>query len=296
MSDKNFDQHLKSVLDNLEPDFDPATWAMLEQKMDAALVEEQPAPVDAVDKAVYHTLERLEAPYQSAHWNLLANRLQIQAVRVRRLRIAKIAEAAIILLLLWNTESYWGASVSPSAPAMPRFDPDVPVAQVNPGKLPGRTTGRRRPDSTFGQHAGVLSSLHQDATTQPGAPVLLSGDYKSAGSISEVLTDLNALAAQAQRRLYASVESLPFDAAFASVAVPNRNPAFTPAPTVKSLGKSPFYVSVYASADQNRVLVSGERQTTSGYGATFAGGYRSKKWGVEAGIGYTTSATLRSLT
>lgn len=282
MSDKNFDQHLKAALENVEPDYDPTTWAMLERKMDAALAEEQPPAVDAVDKAVYHTLERLEAPYQSAHWNLLAKRMYTQAVRLRRLRIAKIAEAAIFVLLLWNTENYWGTGGL--IPAAPQFDPNVPVAQAPFEKTPAQRHPKY-PVGTSKNSAGILAAL-QSQLAQPGAPDLLSGDYKVAGSVTEILADLNATAAQAQRRLYAAAEPLPFDVVLGPMAVPRRDALLPAAPIKQFAGKSPFYLATSISANQNRVLVDGSRQRNGGYGAAFAGGYRKNKWGVEVGVGY----------
>lgn len=285
MSDKNFDQHLKAALENVEPDYDPTTWAMLERKMDAALVEEQPPAVDAVDKAVYHTLERLEAPYQSAHWNLLTKRMHTQAVRLRRLRIAKIAEAAIFVLLLWNTENYWGTAVL--NPAAPKFDPNVPVAQAPSEKTPTQRHQKHAVGTSenSARNGDFLAAL-QSQLAQPGAPDLLSGDYKGASSVTEILAGLNATAAQAQRRLYAATEPLPFDLVFAPMAVPSRDALLPAAPIKKFAGKSPFYIATSLSANQNRVLVDGSRQRNGGYGAALAGGHRKNKWGVEVGVGY----------
>lgn len=287
MNDKNFDQHLKSALENLEPDFDPTTWAMLERKMDAALIEEQPAAVDPVDKAVYHTLERLEAPYRQAHWNLLANRMQLQAIRLRRLRIAKIAEAAILLLLLWNTEAYWGTSGANTAPIAPKFDPNVPVAEAAPGNQPLRVYRLGGVTSGTAANTGNILAALQSQLTQPDAPNLLSDGYKTASSIPEILNDLNITAAQAQRRLYASTEQLPFGTPLSMFLIPSRNAIPSAVPTRNFSKKTPpFYLSTYLAANQNRVLINGARQVSGGYGATVAGGFRPNKWGVEAGIGY----------
>lgn len=283
MSDKNFDQHLKSALENIEPEYDPATWAMLEQRLDAPLMEEHPPAVDPVDKAVYHTLERLEAPYQQAHWNLLANRMQVQGVRLRRLRVAKIAEAAILLLLIWNLEGYW-RTTGTVVPAVPTFDPNVPVAQADPAKSHRQNRQTARVGAQPG--SGLVLAALQSQLAQPGAPSLLLGDYKQAGSVSEILTGLNATAAQAQHRLYVATEPLPFDRAWATLAKPNRDVLLPTAAIQKMASKSSFYLATTLSANQSRVLVDGERQRTGGYGAGFAAGYRPDKWGVEVGIGY----------
>ena len=61
MDDKFFDKKIKAALDHIEAPYDAGSWAMLEQRMNAPFAEEHPAPVEAVDKAVLRTLERLEA-------------------------------------------------------------------------------------------------------------------------------------------------------------------------------------------------------------------------------------------
>jgi len=287
MSDNNFDRTMKSVLENLEPEFDPATWEMLERRMDSAAFEEQPAAVDEVDKAVYHTLHRLEAPYQQAHWNTLATRMLVIATRVRRLRIAKTAEAAIFLLLLWNTESYWGTSTVPAIPA-PRFNPAVPVAQA------GTPHGSRlKSTRTKDGLAGVsLQPLVADALNNrlnlPGTASLLSENYLSAPSAGDMLLQLNALAEQAHANVYAAAAPLPPH--LFALSMPASEKPFglqqmiTPA---KTTAKSPFYLSTSLLADMDQISTADGNYPGSGYGVALAGGFRPGKWGVEAGIGYT---------
>jgi hypothetical protein len=288
MSENNFDRKMKSVLENLEPEYDPATWEMLERRMDSIAFEEQPAAVDEVDKALYHTLHRLEAPYQPAHWNTLAGRLQIIAVRVRRLRIAKIAEAAIFLLLLWNTESYRETNAFPTGPT-PRFSPDVPVAQVEPA--PGGNTRSARANT--GRNVGsalpvlVADALNHTLNLQ-GAASLLSENYQSASSAGDMLLQLNTLADQARTNLYAAAAPLPPH--LLALSVPASEKPFglqqmiTP---TKTSAKSPFYLSTGILTDMDQVHTTDGNYPGSGYGVTLAGGYRPGKWGVEAGIGYT---------
>jgi len=290
MSDNNFDQRLKSVLENLEQEYDPATWDMLARKMDTAAFEEQPAAVDAVDKAVYHTLHRLETPYQSAHWQILADRLVLIATRVRRLRIAKFAEAAILLLLLWNTESYWGTDTAPALPK-PHFDPSVPVAQLEPGV--------RRANSYNGNHQPAVS----DAATPlqvlaphvlnaplvlPGTESLLSENYVAANSAAQLLLDLNATANQARSNLYAATLPLPPQLLALSTPMPERPLGLPQVPLSKTKTKGPFYLSSYAVADQDRIRSADGNYSGNGYGLVLAAGFRPDKWGVEAGIGYSS--------
>ncbi len=290
MSDNNFDRKMKSVLDSLEPEYDPATWEMLERRMDNAAFEEQPAAVDEVDKAVYHTLHRLEAPYQQAHWNTLAGRLQVIAVRVRRLRIAKIAEAAIFLLLLWNTESYRETNAFPTGPT-PRFNPNVPVAQQVEPAPDGNNrnirsnTGRNRATPLPALVADVLNNT----LNLPGTASLLSENYQSSSSAGDMLLQLNALADQARANVYAATPS-PLPPHLLALSVPASEKPFglqqmiTP---TKTSAKGPFYLSSSLLTDMDQVHTTDGDYPGSGYGVAVAGGYRPGKWGVEAGLGYT---------
>lgn len=290
MSENNFDRKMKSVLENLEPEYDPATWDMLERRMNSTAFEEQPAAVDEVDKAVYHTLHRLEAPYQPAHWNTLASRLLVIATRVRRLRIAKTAEAAILLLLLWNTESYWGTSNLPTMPT-PRFNPDVPVAQVE--TAPGGHAGSARPNTGHAARRTPLAALVSDALNNhlnlPGTANLLSNEYQSANSAGNVLLQLNALADQARANVYAAATT-PLPPHLLALNMPaSEKPLglqYTITPT-KTSAQSPFYLSTSMLADIDQVRAGDGNYPGSGYGVALTGGYRPGKWGIEAGIGYS---------
>lgn len=285
MKDKQFDQHLRDVLDNLEPAYAPATWALLERRMDAAFAEEQPAPVDAVDKAVYHALERLETPYQAAHWDLLAQTLQRQAVQVRRLRVAKIAEAAILVLCLLNIDFFLN-NATPSMPARPKPRPDVPVAQAGPGSS-RKFSGRNAPDHPL---AGAWAkALIQQALASPAAVSgLLSSDYLTAQHVPGILAELNALAEQSRNRVYAALppaDLLPNDA-LAGICTPVRS--FTlPAVSVKKFKRpGSTYISAFASADQNWGQAGTASRSSAGYGAGMSIGYRPSEWGFETGISY----------
>lgn len=95
MKHTEFDAQIKSSLEHLETEYQPASWDMLRQKMDRLLIEEDPAPVSEIDKAVFHKLQQVEVPYEPAHWDMLAARMNKAAHMRRRIWIGKIAEAAI---------------------------------------------------------------------------------------------------------------------------------------------------------------------------------------------------------
>lgn len=285
MSEKYFDRQMKQTLEGLEVPYDPGTWELLERRLDALVTEEYPAPVEQIDKLVYHTLERLEAPYKSAHWDLLAQQMQRQALRTRRVRLGKLAEAAILLLLLANLHVFPG--FEPAGPARPKPHkiqrPDVPVASNTPGQQP--------------LHARSAAAERFPANPANMLPALLSGQaaggrlepsYRSAQSVTELMNDLQHETEKSQRRIAENLEAaefLPFDM-LAALAPPPRAAEMPSAPVRKFREKGPLYLSTFASADQHLVLVNGERRLGAGYGAGVAAGVRKGKWGAETGIVY----------
>ena len=282
MLDKQFDQHLNEVLQQLEVPYEPGTWAMLEQRMNAPVAEELPPAVDPVDTAVYHALDRLEAPFQAAHWDLMAQRLQQQSIRLRRLRVAKFAEAAIFLLLLANigflyNKDNWDFLRAPS-PARP----NVPVAQAGAGKASGKSARRHQaPAEQAWLQTAIASTLSGEGTTS-----VLSMDYRTAPQVSTVLGNLDALAAQARQRVFAAAELLPADALQLPTA-PSRELLFAKFPTQPFRSSKPVYIAAYTGADQNLVLVGKDRRASGGYSAGFSVGVRKGKWGLETGLGYS---------
>jgi len=285
MDEKTFDQHLKSVLDKLEPAYDPASWIAFQERMDAALVEEQPAAVEAVDKAVYHTLERLEAPYQAVHWQLLAGRMQLQANRILRLRLAKFVECTLLLLLLWNAPNYF--EINPTAPSKtPAFPSNVPIAQAGvTNHASGLTTPQTTTLSSLSPgHSAALSAALNQLFTEPGTPYLGAQDYRTAPSILTVLADLTALGEKA-KPVIAAADLLPLDV-LTAFPVPDRNLFMPIVPTKTARRPGPFYLAASANLDQNSVLVHGARRKSHGHGGAVVIGYRPGEWGLETGIGY----------
>lgn len=286
MDDKTFDHSLKAVLDNLEPAYDPASWTALQARMDASLVEEHPAAVDAVDKAVFHTLERLEVPYQAAHWQLFATKMQVQTIRIRRLRFAKLAECTLLLLFLWNFPAFFETNGIES-PKKPVFPADVPIAQAGSASTSASlslTANGAQPIGSSIYAAAVSSTL----VANPNIPFVASSDYRNANSVLDILADLTAIGANA-KPMIASVDLIPSDV-LAGFAVPERQFLMPIVPVKQANQPGPFYLAASASWDQNKVLVHGTRRNSYGYGGAIAAGYRPDKWGLEVGLGYVQKA------
>ncbi|TNE51656.1 MAG: hypothetical protein EP344_16510 [Bacteroidetes bacterium] len=279
----NFDQKMKQALENLEPEYDPNTWTMLEQRMDTLVATEQPAPVDAVDKAVYHRLDRMEVPYEAAHWNMLKQRMLLQHMRIRKLHVAKIAEIALLLLLCWNVDLFLGDQSK--TPRYRQPDPRIPVAALQPGQqaTPVGRAASGAPDGFEPVQSRYAAAALQELLSSGQAFPLLSAEYRTAGSVVDVLEGLNALAIESGKRIYAATDLLPYDA-LSAFPVPERAMAFNG--ITEPVGKrvKPFYMSVYGTVDHNTVLVNGSRRNSGGYGAGIAAGYRGKKWGAEGGF------------
>lgn len=296
MSEQHFDLQMKQVLKDLEVPYEPGTWALLERRLDGLIAEEHPAPVEQIDKMVYHTLERLEAPYQPAHWDLLAQRMQQQTLRIRRIRLTKVAEAAILLLLLVNLNHFMGPQLAPGR-AKPKIQrPNVPVAAAHPGRTlrHGNTTGSA---STIvmsqTETAGTFDASLTTPGTQANTPAdILSMDYRSAPNVSDVMQQVQQATEGERNRVAAMVpagELLPFDA-FTALDVPARTADMPAAPIRRIRSKGPVYFATFASSDQNMVLVNGSRRISSGYGAGMTVGLRKNKWGFETGLVYGSNS------
>lgn len=291
MNDKQFDQHLKGFLENLEPAYEPATWAQLEQRMNSVFTEETPAPVDAVDKAVYHALERLEAPFQPAHWDLMAQRLQNQALQIRRIRFVKIVEAAILVLFVLNLDFFFGNTAT-TAPARRNLHPNVPVAEMPGNRRPGPGQGRWFANHPAANPETAAPAWAADALNQTlantGSPDLLSADYLTAQQVPEILSGLQTLAGQAMNRVYAALtpaDLLPTDA-LSALSRPDRSVLMPAAAIPKYKHFQSTYLAAYGSADHNWGQVKNARYSSNGYGAGMAVGYRPSEWGVETGVAY----------
>ncbi|HNM25033.1 MAG TPA: hypothetical protein PKL15_06365, partial [Saprospiraceae bacterium] len=287
MKEQEFDQLLKDKLGQLEEPFQPSAWAAFESRLNASLVEEQPAAVDAVDKAVFHKLDQLEAPYQPAHWNMLSERL----MAIRRLRtrlwLAKSAEAVFLLLLIGNLYRHLSVPQGPLPAPKPRFN--GPVAALEESR-----------HSRNARHGEAAAPQHSAATNEHPTMALvgdfLPGDLlRSVQSVAE--QSVPALPSQpdaapasvSNQLLTASVAPLAF---LNSVLAPfnwqntaHELPAGSRIAAVKP-HKQRFYFASYLGTDQNQVYVDGQSRQFSGFNSGLAVGYRKGKWGVEAGFSY----------
>ena len=287
MNDKLFDKKLKTALDNLEAPYESATWAALEQRLDAPFAVEQPA---AVDKAMFHTLERLEAPYQTSHWDMLANRMAQIARLQRRVWITKLSEAAIFLLLLMNLENFSGSGTPVhQKPALPK-QPQVPHLQA---EIPAFRSARGDAHLPNAVYENSLLNNSDDLATNSGLFLqnidnqdidnifILNTNDLNDGTTSENLTEIS----PEHWATLAGFMALPVNSD-QSVQRVNVAPYAVSAVPTKVPKQHRFYAATFANYDRNYVRSNGYSNASNGYGGGMAIGYRIGKWGVEAGMSY----------
>ncbi len=286
---KHFDSTLKSALEQIEVPYDPSTWSALESRL-----EQLPEP-DAVDKALRPSLERIELPFEAASWSMLAGRMDGLA-RVRRLRMTKLAEAAIFLLLLLNLNGFFSVVQSVTHPAPIKNTIKIPIADAHKlknkkqpasGILPSSTEDGLSNLNLVSQIADIVNNIASTLTNgseENAAPAATANTPNALSSNGSLLDPVH---------FYAQSGIIKFPVG-ATLPIHPVEPLLYAAlefsipgiPITKSAKPSPFYGSTFASFDQNKMRQNGYSDKTNGYGGGFAIGYRKGKWGVEAGIQY----------
>lgn len=134
-ANKQFDEWIRARLSNLEAPYDPASWDELEARLDLEQIiefdqaianklgaieaeaanadweafsrkleieeaAESLAPEDPIDAVVLEKIGDLRVPLQPTHWQLMAMRLEEIFVLRQRIFRQKVAEAALMVLLL----------------------------------------------------------------------------------------------------------------------------------------------------------------------------------------------------
>ena len=293
MKNTDFEAQIKSSLEHLEADYEPTTWDLLRQKMDRILVEEEPAAVSEVDKAVFHKLQHVEMPYEPATWDVLAARMT-QANRLRRrIWIGKIAEAAIFLLLLANLDGLLqmgdqdhGRPGKRSNSNRPQVD--VPSKNHRHRQYAAAAGAPTEQSSLFDQAGNALfpETLHPEFVSLPtddyshyDNPVFSGREMESAnGTTGQNEINWHALAS------FAALDMK--DTRLAPSAGVFRTPYFP----IKPSGTSKLYAATFATYNRNMVKTGSDSRSANGYGGGIAVGYRNGKWAVEAGLAYNQAS------
>lgn len=279
------DDTVKNALENIEVPYDASTWEALSARLDALS-----AP-DAVDKVVKPVLERMETPYDVGSWASLTNKMDGLA-RVRRLRMTKVAEAAIFLLLLLNLEGFFGVVESVTRPKPLPTQSIGPIAAIQKAKSNKMSPSSeiqseaiQTPD--FSNLTGQVVALVQSISTvwgaevSPNSPVLASAATHSSDLDPALFYTQAGMHAKTPESILASNAIQPLLFAASVVDIPGIK---VPFPRVT---KQPFYAATFVRYDQNDVRDAGSRDQRNSFGGGLAVGYRKGKWGVETGLSYS---------
>ncbi|MBL7780361.1 MAG: hypothetical protein JNM22_04020 [Saprospiraceae bacterium] len=292
MKHTEFDAQIKSSLEHLETEYQPASWDMLRQKMDRLLIEEDPAPVSEIDKAVFHKLQQVEVPYEPAHWDMLAARMNKAAHMRRRIWIGKIAEAAIFLLLLVNLDDLLNMADSSRERSRHRSNSNRPQVDIPASKQRTRqyaAAGQSGDNGTFsnaafleaanGSMSSIFTSLASDPANLENAPSFNGVPMESVSN--------NGFSEQEKWHALATFAAL--DMRHSTMA-PSAGGFRTPYFPVKPTRSSKMYAATFGTYNHNLIHTGNDQRSANGYGGGIAVGYKNGKWAVEAGLTYNQVA------
>jgi hypothetical protein len=152
MDHKQFDDIIRKKLEGLQPDFDPTHWEQFEEQLDAQDVGQPDIENKVVDATLFDKLHRLEVPYQSKHWDLMADRISIEFHLRGKIIRYKLLELSLMILLLFTFYNTLPVSSSPAASPTMEAGAEAPIA-ANTSDAETNAT------AVQGQHEGTTSDL-----------------------------------------------------------------------------------------------------------------------------------------
>lgn len=215
-------------------------------------------------------------------------------VRVRRLRMTKLAELAIFLLLLLNLKGFFGMVESVTTPVPVKKEAPLPIAKAKLHKAK--------------KQAAALNANSENASTDPNLADQL------VALVQQVAANFNL---SSENSTNTTTANTPQPIAYTASVLDPANfyqqsgiiqfpigqnlpihqlepvsiagiPSFTPGlQTIKTPKNSPFYTVTFGIYDQNYVKDGDHSNNRSGFGGGLAVGYRKGKWGVETGVMYS---------
>ncbi|GJM35990.1 MAG: hypothetical protein DHS20C18_49910 [Saprospiraceae bacterium] len=123
-----FDRTIREKMKNLNPEYAPETWDLLEQKLDAT--EAGPAVVtdeEAIDELAFTKLHQFEADYEPEHWQTFSRRLDEESATSREVLRYKLIEFSLMLLLLLTLWQYLPFDQNKSVPKLEEGLPNLPL-------------------------------------------------------------------------------------------------------------------------------------------------------------------------
>lgn len=286
---KKFDTTLKSALENMEVPYDSSAWAAFEDRLDGL-----PAP-DALDTVLRPSLERIESTYDEGSWFMLANRMDTLA-RVKRLRMTKLAEAAIFLLLLLNLKGFFGVVESVTNPVPKQNKAPEPIAKSSRVKYKKHATKADLDSATSTELnpqnlADQVVMFVQDLTSNL-SPILEIDPTNPELTSTQMLENQGSLLDG--KNFYAQTGMVKFPVGNPLPGKPIEEVLFASLPISipgiklpKPHKSSGLYAASFGSFEQNYLVQKNHTDKKSGFGGGLAIGYRKGKWGVESGLTYT---------
>jgi hypothetical protein len=311
MEDKQFDQIMKSKLEQGNTPLAPGAWHQFAEKLDARAFDPS-APTTPIDElAKRHLTTPREVPYVAAHWEQLAGHMDRVRTLVVRLRTAKIAEAAIILLTLLNLDAFAPKSEWQKPAEQKKSEPIVQLNQ----KMEQNAAPFTQPNTQSATHSTLVDSqLSNIAETESGQKHAANQQAQVINNTSFVVTpefavssNQTTLAAETSQNenntaqnsniatsaeAIVSVNTIVRAVPFISTLQPDllsgveRSLAFQ-APMIKpSANATSVHFYIYAGPDF--VGVNGTNQTqTIGHTSGVQVSARKGKWGVASGVEYS---------
>ena len=259
-----------------------------------------PAPVAdhaAFDDKMRTTLENTAAPYQSMHWDMLAQKMD-NSTLIRRVRTHKVVEAVIMLLLLLNFQAVMNTStrlfnfppaeVAPQEQERPRADAKPAGKNRKSGEMATIGAAIELPAPAFATSSNALQSMYALMGDNPavaipatllvpatlGAAVMIPGREEIPGGLRP-LTLLAAL----------GLEALDYPQQPRPMAGLIQADISRTAAEAKS---RKTYLMAFAGWNNNRL------KEATGYNTRFNNtavgakvGARRGKWGIETGVAYS---------
>jgi hypothetical protein len=315
MEDKLFDQIIKGKLEKVEAPYQAATWQQLADKLDIA--EFKPETDTRLDQlAKEHLSAARHGQMPKAHWEQFANRLDQSHILIQRLRTAKVAELAILILTLLNLDAFapekmqWQqptikqevATKSETAPSTPQpatqtsaaspLENQVAPKQKQESVKPG-TQSKAAHTRTRVQRAGgrtrpqPIAAVPQAETPSSGSLLEALASVFSSDSEQKQGNSANEQVSQDVVKVLVNqevVETLP-TLAVSTLPHINEDLAFAKPLVKPSANRTKWQLIAHAGPDF--IQVRGEnRVTTRSYAAGIHAAMRKGKWGLETGVDY----------
>jgi len=304
MKDKEFDRIIRDRLEDRRPEYQPGSWELFEQQLDAGEAG-VPEPDDQViDETAFHKLRHLEKPYKEDHWARMIERLDREFIRPDEVMRFKTLELSLLVLLLF---ALWNALPYDLRPAVADTSSEAPAPVENPAA----SALTREAPGLIDEEAGLpsASTVGAPATVQvapaalpvSSAPAILpplavlpiselkASSLDSPAEISLPATRLAGVAPTAELSSPALAESLT-----SSGAVTASMLARTPVQPRKYI-----HFGMFGSLDYNRIITPPDRfldvetKELDRYELGYSGGFSvgvefDHRWELQTGLIYSS--------